>query len=146
MDKLYAPAAELWDRVTARIDVQPNGCWIFTGALNSSGYACTSAGASGRTILAHRLAIIVRDGDIPDGMTVDHLCFTPACVNPEHLEVVSNAENRARAVQYRHPNGACTKGHELTPRSDGRGRRCRVCQRAYKARYLERVAAVKAGA
>ena len=37
-------------------------------------------------------------GSIPDGLHLDHLCRVPACVNPEHLEPVTLAENNRRAA------------------------------------------------
>jgi hypothetical protein len=45
---------------------------------------------------AHRAAYIVFKGDIPDGMTVDHVCFNPLCVNPDHLQLLTRSENAAR--------------------------------------------------
>ena len=55
---------------------------------------------------------------IPSGMTVDHLCRNRACVNPEHMEVVTNKENVLRgvglsALNYRKTE--CFHGHQYTP-------------------------------
>jgi hypothetical protein len=48
------------------------------------------------TVKAHRFAYMLLVGAIPPGLTLDHLCGQPACVRPEHLEPVTNAENLRR--------------------------------------------------
>lgn len=90
---LYADPAVLFARILQRVEVGPGGCLLFMGAVNSRGYSCVAAGKKGRTILGHRLAVIVRDGDIPDGLTVDHMCEVKRCVNAAHLQIVTRAEN-----------------------------------------------------
>lgn len=95
---LYASPAYLHERMMRRV-TKPRGgrgCWIFNGAINSRGYGCVGAGKKSKTVLAHRLVVIVRDGGIPDDMTVDHLCCVKRCVNPAHLEVVTRGENSRR--------------------------------------------------
>ena len=108
MTALYAEPATLWDRLLKRTTITESGCWIFTGCTNSRGYGLVCAGRKGKNILTHRLAVIVRDGAIPDGMTVDHQCHDSAsrllaeecphrrCVNPAHLRVMSAADNTRR--------------------------------------------------
>jgi hypothetical protein len=105
-----------------------NGCWVFTGALNSKGYGCIASGRKSRTVTAHRLALIVRDGHIPEALVVDHLCRNRACVNPDHLEPVTVAENSARGEQQN--RSVCKDGHPLTYRTRaGRPVRCcRACE------------------
>lgn len=59
----------------------------------------------GRTGLAHRVAYEALVGRIPDGLTLDHLCENKRCVNPDHLEPVTRAENLRRHAE-RH-RGSC---------------------------------------
>lgn len=74
-------------------------CWIWTGRRNAAGYGQLEAG--GRPWKAHRYVYTQVKGPIPDGLTLDHLCRRPACVNPDHLQPVSMAENLRRAEANR---------------------------------------------
>jgi excisionase family DNA binding protein len=75
-------------------EISPDGCWTWTGPLLPNGYAQTSH--FGQSKYVHRLSWEKANGPIPDGLVVDHLCRNRACLNPEHLEVVSNWENLRR--------------------------------------------------
>lgn len=89
-----------WPRVK-----KTDGCWWWTGKPNSSGYGqCRS---KGRSLRAHRLSWILANGPIPEGMCVCHICdegLPPGdisyrlCVNPAHLFIGTNADNRRDAV------------------------------------------------
>mgnify|MGYP000886316945 CR=1 FL=1 len=136
------------DRVYARVEVHQLGCWEFTGALNHGGYGIVQRGVRGAgTDRAHRIIYEAEVGPIPSGMTIDHLCMNPRCVNPAHLEVVTRAENaRRQAASGRARGGAqnrakthCPQGHAYdvgnTHLYAGR-RSCRACarERARRAR------------
>lgn len=69
-------------------------CWIWQGALNDRGYALGGGNGLGR--LAHRVIWEREHGLVPEGFELDHLCRVRCCVNPEHLEVVTHAENMRR--------------------------------------------------
>lgn len=138
---LYAPAGDLWERVLARVEKQPSGCWTWQGAVNSRGYGQICSGKRSRSVLTHRLAVIVRDGALDDDMTVDHTCHdsyecsdTPCphrrCVNPDHLAVVTRVANLARQWD----RDTCRKGHQLSTRANG-SRRCRTCANEYAAAW-----------
>lgn len=107
-----------------RTAAEPCGCIRWTGRIAVTGY-----GTLGRRY-AHRIAWELHRGPIPAGMTIDHLCRTRWCVNVEHLEVVTLAEN-IRRVPCREPE-TCKRGHDLTNpentyrKKDGY-RSCRPC-------------------
>jgi hypothetical protein len=87
------------------------GCWVWTGRIDL-GYGKISA--SGHSHMAHRFSYVVHRDLIPDGLTLDHLCRVKACVNPWHLEPVTQGVNSLR-----------TWGYGGTLRSRLKGRRTR---------------------
>jgi hypothetical protein len=102
----------------------PDECWPWVGSLvGGYGQFAASHRVSRR---AHRVAWELLRGPIPGQMTLDHLCRNKACVNVEHLEVVTAAENHRRWIStVTH----CQRGHELPLSVDGRERRCPICIR-----------------
>jgi len=83
-----------------------NLCWVWTGALSSDGYGIFRMGD--KLYRAHRASYILHKGEIPDGLHIDHLCRNKVCVNPEHLEAVTQKVNNARAAAAK---THCPRGH-----------------------------------
>jgi hypothetical protein len=86
------------------------GCLLWTGNKDRDGYGLVSCRRDGRrsTIGAHRYALF-REGHDIAGLVVRHRCHTPACVNPEHLDIGSHADN----VQDRDSAGRQAKGSRI---------------------------------
>jgi hypothetical protein len=75
-----------------------SGCWNWLGAIDakSKRACCVSVGGVGAR--AYRRVYEAHRGTIPEGLQLDHLCRNPRCVNPDHLEPVTGAENTRRAI------------------------------------------------
>lgn len=106
-------------------------CWLWTGYLKPNGYGSIWDGT--RKVYAHRYAYELHRGPIPAGMQIDHLCLNKACVNPEHLEVVTQRTNLLRATGSPAENARkthCPRGHEYDGVNNRGERVCRTCLRA----------------
>lgn len=125
-----------------------SGCWVWSGAKNNVGYGRWRKKGHTST-LAHRVSYEVHVGPIPDGLVIDHLCKNTLCVNPSHLEPVTQHENSLRGAAAQ--RSTCPKGHPYdaanTQRVYGR-KRCAECNRINANLYYhrKRAAAVLASA
>ena len=141
----------LIERFMKRVRVDDaTGCWLWTGALQPSGYGAFSVTAVNGRRRAHRWSYEYHRGPVPEGLTIDHLCHDrrtchggPSClhrrcVNPAHLEPVTPQENSARMARG---TTKCSRGHQLPPYVEGGVRSCRTCATAAQRRYLARKAA-----
>lgn len=126
----------------ARPELGP--CWLWTGQRQTSGlnYGRFYLRGDGRDVYAHRFALGCIEALVA-GLEVDHLCRTPLCCNPRHLEQVTPAVNKRRQGEAHAPLSACRKaGHPYTEenlvrRADGK-LECRACKAARQAAYWQR--------
>ncbi len=109
------PESRLWQRV----DMNPDGCWLFKGAAKSR-YGRIQF--RDRLDLAHRVAWILTYGEIPDGMWVLHKCDVPKCVRPDHLFLGTpkeNVEDMMAKGRHYHGDEQWTRKHpERVPRGE----------------------------
>jgi hypothetical protein len=134
LPKTATPQERFWAKVDAEGD-----CWIWTGAIGTHGYGVFRV--DGKAVTAHRYSYESLVGKIADGLTIDHLCRNRPCLNPDHLEAVTQMENNRRvpaglrsasARGLKPPRTECKRGHPLSgenlyvvPNSGHRS--CRTC-------------------
>ena len=131
---------DLDQRFWQKVQLADNGCWLWTGA-GAKGLGYGRFRIDRKSVLAHRWLFQRLGRVIPQGLELDHLCRTPQCVNPDHLEPISHRENNGRGAHNWHPT-RCPKGHEYSEantilRKAG-WRECKTCKterkRAWRAK------------
>ena len=128
----------LADRFMQFVFPEPNsGCWLWDSTDDGNGYGTITV--DNRPLKAHCVSYNLFVGPIPDGLQIDHKCRIRCCVNPDHLEPVTQRENILRGEGRAALNArklSCNSGHEFTVentmvfhRSGRTYRACRECQR-----------------
>lgn len=128
-----------------------SACWPWAGGKTGpGGYGRFRAGRPGRLVPAHRYAYELMIGPIPDGLCLDHLCRNRSCVNPAHLEPVTNRENLHRGIGHtatRAQQTTCINGHPFDDQNTyikpNGCRSCRACKRRSDAAYYARARAAR---
>lgn len=112
-----------------------DGHWMWNGSLDGNG-KYGGFHYKGKQRRAHRVAWELFVGPIPEGMVLDHMCRVTQCVNPDHLQVVTQRENLLIGETLQAENAKkthCIRGHEFndinTYFTPSGGRACRPCRR-----------------
>lgn len=127
----------LADRIWPKV-VKTHSCWHYLGALDHGYSVCGRSPEAERrgNIRVHKWIWESMNGPVPSGLVLDHLCRNRWCVNPSHLQPVTNKENVLRGTGLSSVNAKkthCIRGHAFDDRNTGRDvrgdRRCRECAR-----------------
>lgn len=127
----------LYRRVLSKTVPDGNGCLVWTGAPRAD-YGLVML--RGKRFGVHRVTYEYIVGPIPRGLVLDHLCRNTRCVNPEHLEPVTDRVNILRGTSFSAQNAVkttCPNGHEYDTAIPG-GRGCRTCRNEATRRWRER--------
>lgn len=122
-------------RFWSKVEKGPS-CWNWTALLNPKGYGL--AYMNGKLTSAHRVAWKFLRGEIPKFLVIDHLCRNRKCMNPDHMEPVTNKENVLRGIGRTAVNARkteCINGHKFTKENTyvykTGMRNCRICMRMH---------------
>lgn len=130
-------------------------CWNWKGKPSSDGYG--RMGIDYKVYLAHRVSYVLKYGEPPPHMVIDHVCRNRICINPDHLEVVSLEENIRRGVgpeRMRESSDAkaqrthCKNGHPFSGYNlslNDRQRLCKTCHRQWQKDFRARKKAKELG-
>lgn len=128
---------EQWDRFMSNTKEDERGCWVWQRARQANGYGRVGLRTTTHNYdwVAHRLSWTHLRGPIPDGLVIDHLCRNRACVNPDHLEPVTQKVNvnRGNVVGIKKP---CPESHVRATNKNGYGY-CRTCNLDAQRRWRE---------
>jgi hypothetical protein len=129
-----ATRAAVFARFLTRID-RTESCWLWTGTKGSAGYGQMNVPWARSPVSAHRLAYFVFVGPVAEGIQLDHLCRVRHCVNPDHLEPVTQQENirRGEGGIHNRTKTHCPKGHPYDEANTrwcrrGNGKTFRMCK------------------
>ena len=123
------PLVERLDRLS--IPEPMSGCTLWLGAKSMGGYGMLRVGGAGK--YAHRLSWETSRGPIPDGLVLDHICRNRACINPDHLRVVTMRENSLYGAGFGAQNALkrrCPRNHAYDVTKPNGWRSCRMCTNA----------------
>lgn len=131
--EIYNPSRVLrfWTKVLVGLNDE---CWLWIGSKDRKGYGQFRV-ASNKTNKAHIFSYVLHFGLIPKKLHVDHKCSNTSCVNPFHLQLLTNKKNNEKsnspsAINKRKTH--CIHGHSFTKSNtirykDGY-RRCKTCE------------------
>ena len=119
-------------------------CWLWTAKKDRWGYGRVKV--NGVLQQAHRYVYELNNGPVPEGLVLDHLCRVTLCVNPSHLQAVTQTENLRRSPFTNSAKTHCKNGHPFdtentriqTDKSGQSRRVCAICRNNRLVRYRAR--------
>jgi len=125
--------------ILKEVQADDSECWLWNRSVRSDGYGTYYA--NGKQNYAHRFAYETLVGPIPSGLHLDHLCRVRNCVNPKHLEPVTQEENTRRAAEA-NKRTECPHGHrydEVNTYVYKGYKKCKACKLEATKKWRENV-------
>ena len=149
INKKHPNYREPIQRFFTHIDMDFGECYLWISNKDKDGYGIFSY--NGSNVLAHRYSYEAFVSYIPEGLVIDHVCRNTSCVNPSHLEPVTQRENVLRGYNPASINSKklyCINGHSLSGKNlyinrKANKRYCRECGRIKSREYARRKSAAK---
>lgn len=135
------------ERFWAKVKPSPGDCWTWTACVDRGGYGLFRF--KGKSRKAHRVSFELHHGHpVPEGLELDHLCRVRSCVNPNHLDPVTHAENvtRGRGGWNMAVKTHCPQGHPYEGENLWNKGKCRVCRTCHRTAAKERMRRLRANA
>jgi hypothetical protein len=122
------------EKIKERFDskvLKTESCWIWQASKNDRNYGMFWL--NGRYVRAHRISYMMHYGNLEKNFVIDHLCRNTLCVNPKHLEQVTQKENVRRGLSGKINNRQkekkhCPRGHEYSRVTKDGHRLCGTCR------------------
>lgn len=123
-------SVRFWSKVN-----KTENCWLWLGGQNGLRYGQVWLTKKKGHCVAHRFAYEEIVGKVPEGLVLDHICRVRHCVNPDHLEPVTFAENIRRGINS--TRETCRNGHPFDGKN-AKQRTCSICVKDNMKRFLAR--------
>jgi hypothetical protein len=107
---LHVPTIE--ERFWAKVN-KTDTCWIWTGHRKPDGYGrwrVPNGEGNGKSEYVHRIAWQWANGDVPEGMQLDHRCHNTSCVRPDHLRLTTSKQNQEHRIRANAGNVSGVRG------------------------------------
>lgn len=135
-------------RILKGTTINENGCWSYQGSHNNKGGGYCQFSINNKSIYTHRFMFEYYYGELDSSLVIDHLCKNSRCVNPNHLEQVTQKQNCNRGLVGSNMSTKthCPQGHEYTEENTYSykskqglfSRHCRICNLDHQREYEKR--------
>lgn len=129
------------ERFWSKVD-KTGDCWLWTAYCDSTGYG--QFWCDGGMVPAHRFSYALVNGEIPEGLYVDHRCHQRNCVRPDHLRLVTHAQNQQNRRGANSNNATGVRGVYWSKRDRKYQARVMLNGKRYHAGYYDTLEEAKA--